>query len=66
MTKWIEIEHPDVEVTAIVADVALKDHHSRNGWTYVADASGPEQLGRPKKDAKKAASKAASNDEKKG
>lgn len=65
MTKWIEIEHPDVEVTAVVADVALEDHLEAVGWKKIGDATGPEQPGRPKAAAKKAASKEqATNTEK--
>jgi len=56
MPKWIEIEHPDVKVTAVVSEGALQDHLAASGWKKVGNASGPEQPGRSTTAAKKATS----------
>jgi hypothetical protein len=54
MPNWVEIEHPEVDLTAVVSESAL-DELDASGWKRVGDAAGPDQPGRPKGQARSAA-----------
>lgn len=38
--KWVEIRHPDIEKTAVVAAVSLP-HHRKAGWEVVESTQQP-------------------------
>lgn len=38
--KWVEIRHPNIDKTAIVAEVSVP-HHQRSGWEPVEGTGTP-------------------------